>query len=354
MACLRFLVAGLLGTTIPVAAQSRGEFDFRAVDAYIESGIEKTGLVGGAILVVHKGEVVHEKFFGYTPETDLPIASSSKWLSAAVIMTLVDQKRIDLDAPVTRYLPYFAEATDARLRAITVRQMFSHTTGLRELKADWDYTITMDQFARKAAAEGKLAADPGAEIRYGSTSMQIAGRIAEVVSGTGWHELFRERIAEPCEMPKTRYGKDAKSPNPMLAGGAFSTLRDYGHFLEMIRGKGMYKGRRVLSAAAVSEMQKKQTGDAPLVIASNDRMGRKSPYGLGEWVDQQAEDGRTLQVSSPGAFGFRPWLNLERDLYGVWMMDNRTRKTGAAAQPFDPWEMIRMIHAVVDGPRGSR
>ena len=55
-------------------------------------------------------------------------------------------------------------------------------------------------------AEVELVAEPGAEFRYGGLSMQVAGRIAEVVSGKSWAKLFEERITGPCEMPNTRYG----------------------------------------------------------------------------------------------------------------------------------------------------
>lgn len=317
---------------------------FSEVTRYMDAGWPSLHLPGAALLVVKDGKVAYERYFGaYTPETVVPIASSSKWLSAAVIMTLVDEGKLDLDAPVSRYLPQFT-GDKARM---TIRQMFSHSSGLVDFPGAWDYGTTMGDYADRVAREGVMAGPPGSGVRYASASMQVVGAIAEKVTGKSWNALFAERIGQPCEMTSTTYALRPENRNPMLAGGARSSLRDYGRFLEMIAGKGVYKGRRVLSEQAVREMQKDQTGDLPLLRASNDRMGRASHYGLGEWLDVQAPDGRTLQVSSPGAFGFRPWLDLDRNLYGVFMMQRAPDGPGAN-ETFDPWKLIDRVRQAVD------
>jgi len=349
-------LAGEAAWAAPPAAEAP---NFSAVTAYMDAGYRSLGLPGAALLVVKDGKVLYERYFGsYTANTVVPIASSSKWLSAAVIMSLVDEGKIDLDAKIAKYLPDFT----GQKGEMTIRQMFSHSSGLVDFpndRARWDYSITMAQYADRVAREGVMAAAPGTEVRYASASMQVVGAVAEKVTGKPWNQLFKERIAIPCDMPDTTYIRapgttldpvDARQDevrNPMLAGAARSSLRDYGHFLDMIANKGVYKGRRVLSEQAVREMQKDQTGSLPLKRASNDRMGRVSHYGLGEWLDVQDKDGRTVQVSSPGAYGFRPWLNLDRNLYGVFMMQ---RKIGGPAidDTFDPWKLIDLVHETVD------
>lgn len=321
--------------------------DFSAVTRYMDAGWPSLNLPGAALLVVQDGKVVYEKYFGaYTPQTVVPIASSSKWLSAAVIMTLVDEGKIDLDAPVSRYLPQFT----GDKAGMTIRQMFSHSSGIVDFPGAWDYGISMGDYADRVAREGVVAGPPGSGVRYASASMQVVGAIAEKVTGKSWNALFVERIGQPCEMGATTYAVRPENRNPMLAGGARSSLRDYGHFLEMIAGKGVYKGRRVLSEQAIGEMQKDQTGALPLLRASNDRMGRASHYGLGEWLDVQAPDGRTVQVSSPGAFGFRPWLHLDRNLFGVFMMQRAPAGPGAN-ETFDPWKLIDKVNQAVDAAK---
>lgn len=326
------------------------ESDFAAVTAYLDAGYRSLGLPGCSLILWRKGRTLYERYFGdYTAETVVPIASSSKWLSAAVLMTLVDEKRIALDAPISAYLPQFT----GKKGQMTIRQMFSHTSGLVDPggEREWNYAITMAEYAERMAREGQMAADPGAEFRYGSASMQVVGAVAEKVTGKAWNDLFRERIAKPCDMPDTTFAKVAENRNPMLAGGASSSLPDYAHYLEMIAGRGTYRGRRVISEASVREMQRDQSGAAPMKAASNDRMGRASHYGLGEWLDVQAPDGRPIQVSSPGAFGFRPWLNLDRGLFGVFMMRRAGFRAPYANDTFDPWKLIDLCHEAADRVR---
>jgi CubicO group peptidase (beta-lactamase class C family) len=334
------LAAGLGG------AANAAESAFAPVTAYLDAGYRSLDLPGCSMLVWRKGVILYERYFGtYTAETDVPIASSSKWLSAAVLMTLVDEGRIALDAPISTYLPQFTGVKGQ----MKIRQMFSHTSGLVDPgEREWNYTITMAEYADRMAREGRMAAEPGAEFRYGSASMQVVGAVAEKVTGKAWNDLFLERIAKPCDMPKTTFAKVAANTNPMLAGGAWSSLPDYTHYMEMIAGRGVYRGRRVISEASVREMQRDQSGAAPMKAASNDRMGRASHYGLGEWLDVQAPDGRPIQVSSPGAFGFRPWLNLDRGLFGVFMMRRAGFAAAYANGAFDPWKLIDLCHEAAD------
>lgn len=96
-------------------------------------------------------------------------------------------------------------------------------------------------------------------------------------------------------------------------------------------------------------------GKLPLVAASNDRLGRKSHYGLGEWLDEQDAKGRAVQVSSPGAFGFRPWINHPRRLFGVWMVQHPPRQGTQGRPPaYDPWDLLDRVHRAVDAASRRR
>ncbi len=348
-AVLAGATAGSLSTFGGEAQASTGKFD--GVSAYLDAGYRSLGLPGASLLIWRRGKTLYERYFGdYTADTVVPIASSSKWLAAAVLMTLVDDGLIGLDKPLSTYLPQFV----GKKGEMTIRQMFAHTSGLVDPGGEgdqWDYAITMAQYADRIARDGVLRADPGVEFRYGSVSMQLVGAVAEQVTGKSWNDLFLERIAKPCDMPNTAFAKVAANRNPMLAGGASSSLPDYSHFMEMIARRGMFRGRRVISEASVREMQRDQSGAALMKGASNDRMGRASHYGLGEWLDVQDKDGRPIQVSSPGAFGFRPWLHLDRELFGVFMMRRTGRAAPYANNTFDPWKLIDLVHEAADRVR---
>lgn len=174
---------------------------------------------------------------------------------------------------------------------------------------------------------GGIVHPPGAGFRYGSQHMIVAATIAEIVTGTPYAQLFRERIAEPLAMEHTTFvqsgsgGEIEGVTNPNPAGSAISTLGDYARFLEMIVHDGLAPdGTRILKAESVAEMQRNQIADADYITASAFRVDLESPYGLGEWLDWTDAQGNALVLSSDGAFGFRPWIDKVNDLYGVYLI----------------------------------
>jgi CubicO group peptidase (beta-lactamase class C family) len=307
-------------TTTPPAAVSPLEVDWSAVDALARRWVQEVKLPGAALYVAHEGRVVHEAYYGgYTSATVEPIASASKWLSGAVLMSLVDDKTVDLDKPIGDVL----DDMPLDKRPLTLRRLFSHTSGLpSEVPAAARWTITMDEAAR-AIGEADLAAEPGKEFRYGGASMQLAAAVMVKASGKSWHELFKARIADPCGMTATQFGRRSMSPNPQVAGGASSTLADYARFLSMLAAGGTVGGKRVLSEAAVAEMRKDQTRGADVTKASLMRIIGGDGYGIGNWVDARNAKGESTANSSPGAFGFTPWIDHERKIVGVWMVCDR-------------------------------
>lgn len=298
---------------------------FDALEARIVKVVGDAGLPGASLLVVHDGEVVEqEAWLGYDLDTRVPIASATKWLSAATIMTLVDEGRLALDAPISTYV---AELEGRPTGRITLRQLLSFTSGLRSDEADpcsADPDVSLAECTRRLVSLG-LRHEPGAEYRYDSVHLRVAATLAELVTGVPFAELFQQRIAGPLGMDRTYYFQVADAdrtpvdhPNP--AGSAASTLGDYGRFLEMIvRGGVAPDGTQVLSEAAISEMEANQTEGLPVYGAAFRRKNR-TPYGLGHWIDWTYPDGATMVSSSPGKFGFRPWVDWENDLFGVYLV----------------------------------
>src|SRR6185295_1027121 len=104
---------------------------------------------GASLRVDQRGVTLYQRSFGtYTPGTVVPIASATKWLSAAVVMSLVDEGRLRLDDRVAQYIPSFTGPK----AAITIRQCFTHTSGLPDNDASIsDDTITLRQAADRIA-----------------------------------------------------------------------------------------------------------------------------------------------------------------------------------------------------------
>jgi CubicO group peptidase (beta-lactamase class C family) len=303
--------------------------DFDEIEAQVVGRLEEAGLPGAGLLVVHEGELVeHEAWLDYDLDVVVPIASGSKWLTAATIMTLVDEGLIDLDAPISTYVPEL-EARDPG--AITMRHLLSFTSGLA---ADVHAPCvesgdgTLQECARQIVGLGPVH-PPGEAFRYGSQHMHVAAAIAEVVTGTPYADLFQERIAEPLGMTSTRFhqiGQPAvqEVTHPLPAGGASSSMADYGRFLEMLVHDGVAPdGTQVLSAESVTEMQTDQIADARYATASEFRIATKGPYALGNWIDWTDETGAATVWSSDGKFGFRPWIDATNDLFGVYLIDDR-------------------------------
>ena len=297
------LVIGFVGACADVP-------DLAALDAVFERAAEALG--GCALVLVHDGETVYAKGFGDVgPDDSIAVASAAKWISAAALLSLVGEGLLELDAPLSRLLPYLSDGGDPDYKAgITLRMLLSHTSGLPAVVPSlYDPTLTLAQCAERLATY-PFETQPGKVFRYADLPMQLAGRAAEVVTGKPWAEVFRERIALPLGMAGTNYDVPGPTQNPQLAVGLRSSALDYSHFLEMLLARGTFEGRKVLSPDLVSEMLRDQTRE---VTAWS-----RQPYALGAWCTLDPRTGLPVRFSSPGTLGFYPWIDLERNLGAVF------------------------------------
>jgi CubicO group peptidase (beta-lactamase class C family) len=299
-------------------------YDFTTVDNILERAAP--GFGGCALLLIKDDKVVYRKSFGrYEADKVVPIASASKWLSGALIMTLVDDGKLSLDDTVSKYIPEFgADKSD-----ITVRHLFAHTSGLPpEARCRNDKRTTLERCTSEIARV-QLRAAPGEEFYYGGVSMHVGGRIAEIVSDKSWHELFAGKIAAPLGMSQTDFLAYGPTSNPRPAGDARSSADDYGRFLQMILQRGTFNGKQVLSAASVVEMHKDQTSGARIAYTIYEKKSALDPnlplarYGIGVWRERVHESAQQpREASSQGALGFSPWVDVERNLAGVFSVQN--------------------------------
>jgi len=310
----------LLGTLLPLSLLAQ----FEKIDRWLE---EQTPQMGGrSVLVIYKnGKVVYSKSVNdmsrrqklgnkmiarrsgaeantvdFTATTKQPIASCSKWLSAALVMTFVDEGKLKTSDTIGRWLPQLSASGKG---AITIGQCLSHLTGidapsLKESLTELKDFHTMDD-AVNAIAQLPMEALPGTSFHYSNAGLQLAAAVIEEIGGKNFQTLFYERIAQPLQMKSTDFGNAAV---PLAAGGARSTPEDYIHFLSMILNKGMYRDKRILSPESIAEMQFNRVGPhvtKAYVPAEAGDFG----YGYGEWVMSPSS------VSSPGLFGSFPWVD---------------------------------------------
>lgn len=317
---LLFFIGGLVGN---VFAQEQ----FSQVSQWLDNHVDDMG--GRAILIVYQdGKIVYSQavnrmnnrqkilgkliasrqgkiadFSDYTPNSKQPIASCSKWLSAALIMTFVDEGKLKLTDTVGRFLPVLSKNGKG---AITIKQCLSHTTGilspdLRENLKEMRTVNSMDE-AIEQIAQYPVEGQAGKVFRYSNTGLQIAGAVVEKISGKSFETLFAERIAWPLDMKNTDFGKTKVA---LPAGGASSTPNDYMNFLTMILNKGRFREKQILSEKSIAEMQVNRITTEVKVAYSPAEAGGLG-YGFGEWI---MTDGA---IGSPGLFGSFPWINNDK------------------------------------------
>lgn len=288
---------------------------------HAENDLTRKQKIVGRVVARRQGKDASELLKDYNVNTKQRIASCSKWLSAALVMTFIDEGKLNLDDTIGKYLPVMTQHGKGR---ITIWQCLSHLTGIKQnglgesdeddgdkglsklknLKNQWP---SMDA-AMDSIAKFPMEGEPGNTFHYGNAGLQIAAAVIGKISGKDFETIFKERIASPCEMQQTDFGN---TNVPLAAGGAWSTTTDYMNFLEMILNKGVYKGKRILSEKSIAAMQINYAKNARVVYSP--AQAGDWGYGFGEWVMSEAKNDKTSNaVSSPGLFGSFPWVDYEK------------------------------------------
>ena len=314
------------------ATESR--WPVEAAELRLQQAVAEGFVPGAGILLVNPQSTQLERFFGrYHADTRLPVSGASQWMAAATVLALVDAKALALDDPLIRFFPEI----DDEKAAVSVRQLLAHTAGLTSSHPCLGDRSTSLAACAGAILQTPLLADPGAEIRYSEASYQVAGRIAEIVTGQAWKALFEERLKSPLNLRKTTYGKTG---NPRIASGASTTLGDFGRFLRSLleaSGEGSSKDQPS-EGTSLELMFVPQHGAAKMAYSPFPKDWRPA---LGPWI---AEDDGSAWIQ--GLFGTVAWISGDRSEAGLLMtiakpadaislwseMLPRNRSRGAAAR----------------------
>lgn len=320
LACFLLVLITALGCRSPKEVVPK-VYNFEPVTDLL---LDSIGNYRGNVLVMvnQAGKPVYEFELSMGKREAIPLASATKWLSGAVIMALVDDRKLSLNDTVGKYLPNFTRYGKGH---ITLRQLFSHTSALPGNTPQGFESrryLTLAQAVDSIGRTTKLLYKPGTAFFYGDLGMHVAGRMAELATGKNWPTLFREKIGDPCQMEFTIY---TNAQNPGIAIGAASVGPDYLNFLDMLVNNGMFNGVRVLSEAAIQEMEKDQTNGASMAYTVYPRnpytpTGVQQPlrYGIGMWRDVTTPaQSAPSEVSSPGVFGVHPWINRKQKIAGI-------------------------------------
>ena len=325
----------------PASPPFDDDTDFARFDEVLRDAVRDLGLEGAAAVVVHRERgIVHVQGYGaFHEDRVFLVASASKPLSAGVLLRLADRGLLDIDAPIGTYV---GDAWGAAKAELTVAQLISNSAGIPGLLDRPTYQPYRCQYS----PDGSLAdcarqvyqADDTAErippderFRYGGAQWQLAGGIAEAVSGRSWNELVHETYVATCGAHSLGYtnqfGNDTRfrypswfdgdtttlphTANPNIEGGAHITVEDYGRILLMHLRGGSCGDSVALSADAVDRMQHDRIAE---VYGGTTPNGQLQGYGLGWWIDRYADG----LVASPGLYGAIPWIDTERG-YGAFI-----------------------------------
>ncbi|MCA9273478.1 MAG: serine hydrolase [Phycisphaerales bacterium] len=320
------IVLGLLTLTQAACAGAQRGFD--EADRLAQKMVRRHPLlVDGAAVYVARfdGTVLHESYFGkYDESTKVPLASASKLVSAVAVMTLVESDQIDPHAPVSEYLDTFAESKVGKAKAgITVDQMYSMTSGFEGETGAGTVVgrkrLTLEQAVNHIACCVDLVAKPGTEFRYSGYGMHIAGRICEVLSGKPFDAFYNEAVNDKLGTDITWDGLgDTQNFRP--SGGGAATMRDYARVLLTVANKGTFDGVMLYSEKLGESMFIERTKGLTRDDLPPDAAEGGAGYAFGMWVEERDELGNPTVVSSPGAFGFTPWIDFEDGYVGIIMV----------------------------------
>jgi CubicO group peptidase (beta-lactamase class C family) len=348
------LVAVALGLVLIVLAPSTSAAEGQPpaspeVTAAMQPYLDSYKLAGVIAVIADKsGNVHYRNLLGYADvEAKKPIsednvfwiASMSKMFVGASIMMLVDEGKVSLDDPVTKFIPQLnkwmvvAEKDETHVllkplvRPVTIRHVLSHTSGLTgssELQQITGADSTPLKARALSSVTGPLQWQPGDKYAYGNQGMNIAARIVEIVSGMPYEDFLQRRFFDPLGMKETTFWPNeaevarlagAYGPNkerngyargglgyltkplsdrvhryPEAAGGLFSTTHDIFRYGLMLANDGELDGRRYLSHAAMEELRKEQTGSTKVNYSlgyhlRNGMFGHDGAYGTDLSVD---------------------------------------------------------------------
>jgi serine-type D-Ala-D-Ala carboxypeptidase len=350
-----------------------------SIDRVVQRGITAGGFPGAAVVVGRKGAAVWQKGFGnlawsstsgsVDPDrTIYDVASLSKVIgTTTAVMVLYDEKKIDLDAPVFRYLPAFSGGLKDE---VTVRELLTHRSGLPAGRDLWRVARSPKE-ARDMVLATPLEYRPNSAYIYSDLGADVLGMIVEEITGERLDQFLGRRVFGPLGMHDTFYRPadslkyriaptevtpprgyplrgEVHDENAYALGGIaghaglFSTAADLSIFAQMMLDGGSYDGVQIVSDSTVALFTRRTAGHRALGWDTAD-----GDYGSGRYLTERA-------YGHTGYTGTSIWIDPDREMFVV-LLTNRVH----AAKAQRPAKIIADVRsdlsdaavlAVMDGP----
>ncbi len=297
-----------------------------AIDAYIEEQMRRLHIPGISLAIIEGDRIAYTRGFGQaqpggeapSPQTPFFIGSLTKSITALAVMQLTEAGKIELDAPVQRYLPWFRVADPQASAQISVRQLLNQTSGLSAVAGSIALAVCDDhphatERQARALSTLKLNHPPGSKWEYSNLNYNILGLIIEVVSGESYADYIQSHIFDPLEMCHSYTSRKEAKPNGLAmghrhwfslpfparnlpipqgslpSGQLISSAEDMAHYLIAHLNGGCFGDAQILSAAGIQELHRG---------AAEFSMGRAPAgrYAMG-WFDMDIGQTKTFSHS---------------------------------------------------------
>jgi CubicO group peptidase (beta-lactamase class C family) len=204
---------------------------YDALDVYVEEQMHRLKIPGASLAIVEGDQIVHLRGFGRarpngeapTPQTPFFIGSLTKSFTALAVMQLVEAGKVELDAPVQRYLPWFRVADPQASVEMSVRHLLHQTSGLptssgETILADFDNCPDASEHQARALATLVLTRPAGSGFEYSNMNYSLLGLIIEATSGESYAEYVQKQIFTPLGMSHTYSSPDMAKENGLAVG----------------------------------------------------------------------------------------------------------------------------------------
>lgn len=311
------LVGGVIGLTLWRCAKSvpakpvANDNSFGAIDAYVEQQRRRLNVPGVSLAIVQGDKIAHVRGFGrarphgeipmtrrrahsptqnslrddVSPQTPFYVGSLTKSFTALAVMQLVEAGKIELDASVQHYLPWFRVADYGSTARITVRHLLNQTSGIpassgETVLADSDNRPNATERQMRALAKLTLTRPAGMAFEYSNANYNLLGLIVEAVSGESYAEYVQQHSLNPLQMCHTYTSKALAKKNGLAMGHQYwftvpiaapnipiphgslpaglliSCAEDLAHYLIAFLNGGRFGDAQILSPAGIKELQR--------------------------------------------------------------------------------------------------
>lgn len=383
---------------VAAAAEDMSAERLERLHGYLREATGAHGYLGAVALIARHGRIIDWQAYGYRDlarreplrrDAIFRIYSMTKTVTTVAVLMLMEEGKLSLDDPLSRYLPGFehpqvltgGDAERPTLRAadrpVTLHALLTHTAGYpASLKGDEAAVRIMERIDPHGAADLRgfaermsrvpLAADPGTRFGYDGASLELLARVVEVVSGQPFERFLRERIFDPLNMRDTGFsvpaskrervvdittmGKDgrlrladgpsAAHPGEPLnayasgAGGLYATAGDYARFAQMLLDGGTLDGHTLLGRKTVELMLRNHLS---LPDAAHAEFDAGEGFGLGGYVvldpARRGLPGSVGQFGWSGAASTYYMIDPKEDLLAILLLQHLPRDDGGKDLP---------------------